>query len=87
MNLNYNKQISNSDKDEHDAYLKLRKDAQLENATNNSDDSGKETSKSFNSGEKEKEMAKKFDSNTLPVPLAMGDIDGNEKRKQLKKAL
>ncbi|MBN3305407.1 SSRP1 protein, partial [Amia calva] len=87
---------SDSDEDQHDAYLERMKEEgkiREEAANDSSDESGEETDESFNPGEEDEEIAEEYDSNASASDSSGEDGDGGndseeeeKKKKPAKKA-
>ncbi|KAG2464700.1 SSRP1 protein, partial [Polypterus senegalus] len=82
---------SDSDEDQHDAYLERMKEEgkiREEAANDSSDESGNETDESFNPGEEDDDVAEEYDSNATGSDSSAeeGDSDDDNKKKPPKKA-
>ncbi|XP_016095545.1 FACT complex subunit SSRP1 isoform X1 [Sinocyclocheilus grahami] len=80
---------SDSDDDQHDAYLeRMKEEGKIREEANDSDDSEGESDESFNPGEEDDEIAEEYDSKASASESSAddGDSDGDRKKKPTKKA-
>ncbi|KAJ8262505.1 hypothetical protein GJAV_G00167210 [Gymnothorax javanicus] len=79
---------SDSDEDQHDAYLeRMKQEGKIREEANDSDDSEGESDESFNPGEEDDEIAEEYDSKASASDSSGDDVDEQEisRKKPVKK--
>ncbi|KAG9345586.1 hypothetical protein JZ751_008730 [Albula glossodonta] len=81
---------SDSDDDQHDAYLeRMKQEGKIREEANDSDDSEGESDESFNPGEEDDDIAEEYDSNASASDSSADDVDdsddGGSRKKPAKK--
>ncbi|XP_042349437.1 FACT complex subunit SSRP1a isoform X1 [Plectropomus leopardus] len=83
-------EYSDSDDDQHDAYLeRMKAEGKIREEGNDSDDSGGESDESFNPGEEDDDIAEEYDSNASASDSSDDGDDSEDesaKKKKIKKA-
>ncbi|XP_064200091.1 FACT complex subunit SSRP1a isoform X2 [Anguilla rostrata] len=77
---------SDSDEDQHDAYLeRMKQEGKIREEANDSDDSEGESDESFNPEEEDEDIAEEYDSNASASDSSADDSDDGGKKKSAKK--
>ncbi|XP_029918186.1 FACT complex subunit SSRP1a isoform X2 [Myripristis murdjan] len=82
-----NDEYSDSDDDQHDAYLeRMKAEGKIREEGNDSDESDAESDESFNPGEEDDDIAEEYDSNASESNSSEGGDDSEEDNRKKKKA-
>uniref|UniRef100_A0A8C5C1P4 FACT complex subunit SSRP1 n=1 Tax=Gadus morhua TaxID=8049 RepID=A0A8C5C1P4_GADMO len=80
-------EYSDSDEDQHDAYLeRMKAEGKIREEANDSEESDGESDESFNPGEEDDEVAEEYDSNASESDSSEGEGGSDQEEKSKKKA-